>query len=240
MSQYDPNRPPQPPFPPAPQPPGPPGQQPPPPYAPPGAPPFGPPTTPLGYTHQPPRSSGKKILLIVLAVVLVGGLLACGLLMSILVPSLNRAREQANRVKCATNLRMIGQGIQMYANENRGQYPDTFEKILSTQDLTSDVFVCTSTTDTAAPGPNPQAQAANLSKGGHLSYVYVGKGMNMETAAGMAPTTVVAYEPLTNHTNQGINVLFADGHVAFVPATQAKQLIADVQAGKNPPSVKGF
>ena len=93
MSQYDPNRPPQPPFPPAPQPPGPPGQQPPPPYAPPGAPPFGPPTTPLGYTHQPPRSSGKKILLIVLAVVLVGGLLACGLLMSILVPSLNRARE---------------------------------------------------------------------------------------------------------------------------------------------------
>ena len=45
------------------------------------------------------------------------------LLISILLPSLNRAREQANRVKCASNLRQIGQGIQMYANENNGNFP---------------------------------------------------------------------------------------------------------------------
>ncbi len=47
------------------------------------------------------------------------------LLISILLPSLNRAREQANRVKCASNLRQIGQAIQMYANENKGMYPRT-------------------------------------------------------------------------------------------------------------------
>jgi prepilin-type N-terminal cleavage/methylation domain-containing protein/prepilin-type processing-associated H-X9-DG protein len=47
------------------------------------------------------------------------------LLISILLPSLNRAREQANRVKCASNLRQIGQGIQMYANENKGNFPRT-------------------------------------------------------------------------------------------------------------------
>src|ERR1700733_7053177 len=49
------------------------------------------------------------------------------LLISILLPSLNRARETANRVKCASNLRQIGQAIVMYANENNQQYPRTVQ-----------------------------------------------------------------------------------------------------------------
>src|SRR5687767_8196613 len=36
-----------------------------------------------------------------------------------------RSREQASRVRCASNLRQIGQGIQMYANENKGNFPRT-------------------------------------------------------------------------------------------------------------------
>jgi prepilin-type processing-associated H-X9-DG protein len=47
------------------------------------------------------------------------------LLISILLPSLNRAREQANKVKCASNLRQIGQAILLYANDNKGAYPRT-------------------------------------------------------------------------------------------------------------------
>jgi prepilin-type N-terminal cleavage/methylation domain-containing protein/prepilin-type processing-associated H-X9-DG protein len=47
------------------------------------------------------------------------------LLISILLPSLNRARETANRVKCGSNLRQIGQAIQLYCNENKGNYPRT-------------------------------------------------------------------------------------------------------------------
>jgi prepilin-type N-terminal cleavage/methylation domain-containing protein len=47
------------------------------------------------------------------------------LLISILLPSLNRARETANRVKCASNLRQIGQALLLYANENKGNYPRT-------------------------------------------------------------------------------------------------------------------
>jgi prepilin-type N-terminal cleavage/methylation domain-containing protein/prepilin-type processing-associated H-X9-DG protein len=45
------------------------------------------------------------------------------LLISILLPSLNRARETANRVKCGSNMRQIGQAIMLYANENKGNYP---------------------------------------------------------------------------------------------------------------------
>lgn len=47
------------------------------------------------------------------------------LLISILLPSLNRARETANRIKCGSNLKQIGEAIQMYCNENNGEYPKT-------------------------------------------------------------------------------------------------------------------
>src|SRR5687768_7253396 len=38
------------------------------------------------------------------------------LLISILLPSLNKAREQANRLKCLSNLRQLGLASQMYLN----------------------------------------------------------------------------------------------------------------------------
>jgi prepilin-type N-terminal cleavage/methylation domain-containing protein/prepilin-type processing-associated H-X9-DG protein len=51
------------------------------------------------------------------------------LLISILLPSLNRAREQANRIKCASNLRNIAQHGFIYANQDtRGgqKFPRTY------------------------------------------------------------------------------------------------------------------
>jgi prepilin-type N-terminal cleavage/methylation domain-containing protein/prepilin-type processing-associated H-X9-DG protein len=63
------------------------------------------------------------------------------LLISILLPSLNRAREQANRIKCASNLRQIGQSIQIYANENKGAFPRTyFDTNDATLSLNNDGF----------------------------------------------------------------------------------------------------
>ena len=46
-----------------------------------------------------------------------------GLLISILLPALNRAREAANQVKCMSNLRNLGAAMSMYNNENKGHYP---------------------------------------------------------------------------------------------------------------------
>jgi prepilin-type N-terminal cleavage/methylation domain-containing protein/prepilin-type processing-associated H-X9-DG protein len=43
------------------------------------------------------------------------------LLIAILLPSLNKAREQAKTVQCASNMRQIGLAIQMYGSENKGK-----------------------------------------------------------------------------------------------------------------------
>src|SRR5215204_1216220 len=43
-------------------------------------------------------------------------------LIGILLPALNRARDQAKTVQCASNMRQIGVGIQAYVSENRGKW----------------------------------------------------------------------------------------------------------------------
>ena len=45
------------------------------------------------------------------------------LLVSILLPTLNRARQSAQQIKCASNLRQIGLAVTMYANETKGYFP---------------------------------------------------------------------------------------------------------------------
>jgi len=45
------------------------------------------------------------------------------LLISILLPALNKARQQGQWANCLSNLRQIGQGMLLYAGENKGYYP---------------------------------------------------------------------------------------------------------------------
>lgn len=44
-------------------------------------------------------------------------------LLSILLPTLGRAREQARMVKCLSNLQQLGNAFQMYLNNNGGCFP---------------------------------------------------------------------------------------------------------------------
>jgi prepilin-type N-terminal cleavage/methylation domain-containing protein/prepilin-type processing-associated H-X9-DG protein len=47
------------------------------------------------------------------------------LLIAMLLPALNKARQQAKQVQCASNMRQIGQAVFMYANQNGGRPPPT-------------------------------------------------------------------------------------------------------------------
>lgn len=70
---------------------------------------------------MPRRNSRRAFTLVELLVVI--GIIA--LLISILMPALGRVRDQANRIKCMSNLRTIMQGIVMYSAENKQALPYT-------------------------------------------------------------------------------------------------------------------
>jgi prepilin-type processing-associated H-X9-DG protein len=142
---------------------------------------------------------------------------------SILLPSLNRARETANRVKCASNQRQIGMAILLYSNENKGKYPPDLGTLIKTQDITPEVFVCPSSENDAVPAQIRQADKGTQAKwvNDHSAYVYVGAGMRNDAPA----DAIVLYEKSDNHDEDGMNFLYGDGHVDWQSMQTAQQLI---------------
>jgi type II secretory pathway pseudopilin PulG len=176
-------------------------------------------------------------LLVVLGIILV--------LVSVLLPALCRSREGSNRIACASNMRQIGLGAIMWANDHGGNFPDDLDTILKTQDLSPQVFVCPSSKDTAPAGPTTQAVLEDMHQSGHLSYIYVGKGLTTRSDADV----VVLYEQPSNHADDdmsatsvfksgakdhAMNVLCADGHIEWLGAEDAEAVRKQVADGVFP------
>jgi len=73
-----------------------------------------------GYGYKGRRRKGFTLieLLVVVAII--------ALLISILLPSLSSARKQARAVKCAANLRSVGQAFGLYLAENNAMFPPSY------------------------------------------------------------------------------------------------------------------
>jgi prepilin-type N-terminal cleavage/methylation domain-containing protein len=73
--------------------------------------------TSLSNTKVGKRRSGFTLveLLVVIGIIAV--------LIGILLPSLSKARQAANRTKCLSNIRQLGMGMVMYTSDNKGNFP---------------------------------------------------------------------------------------------------------------------
>jgi len=175
------------------------------------------------------RSEDRRRAILAIVLSLICSIVA---LVGAALPSLNTPRSPSPQVKCGSNLRQIGQGIMMYANDHKGRFPTTLDLLISDQDMSPEVFTCPSTNDVSAKGATTQQIVADFAKPGRCSYIYVGGNLNTTTATA---AHIAAYEPLANHKGTGMNVLFGDGHAEWLDVKAANYMLAELAAGRNPP-----
>jgi prepilin-type processing-associated H-X9-DG protein len=132
----------------------------------------------------------------------------------------------AHRAACMNNVRQIGLALRQYADDHKGQYPDSFAVLLKEGYITSSkVFVCPSSR-TRIPEDFPtdfkSADLADLARIDEISdYVMVG---NLD---GNAPAQfILAHDRAPNHDGQGRNVGFMDGHVKWHTEEEFRRLIS--------------
>ena len=180
----------------------------------------------LDYALPVARSPWPRALAAALVVMSVGGVLL--LKAAVLGPSYG-ARVNRSADACYASLHSISEAIQLYAVDHAGKFPDTLESLYPEYVRDVRTFRCPSSGITAAAGATPEAVAADLAAGGHVSYVYVGAGLD----ATATRDTVVAFDLPGHDPHSGVvNVLFADGRVERL--RDARPLLAQYRANVHP------
>ena len=166
-------------------------------------------------------------LLVVIAII--------GVLAGILLPVLSRTRESSRRTQCMSNIKQIGMGLIMYANENNEQFPSDTTTVpaspaMRSLNLLYDTYVsdnkffnCPSDTlVTGATNAGMSVSTADDSfKPDECSYGYDRSHTSADDAdvalvADRPPVPFIPTASSTNHKGRGQNVVYVDGHVEFV------------------------
>lgn len=124
---------------------------------------------------------------------------------AVLLPALTSAREKARSISCMNNMKQVGTGVLMFANDNGMVLPPNLESLKPYLGPSGDAaLACPSAPSPTGDGPRQD-------------YEYLGAGLKLSEIK--QPTqTVILVETAARH-NRGMNVVFADGHAEYVAAT---------------------
>jgi len=184
----------------------------------------------------PDKKRAEKVGFTLVELLVVIGIIA--VLIAILLPALNKAREASNRTACLSNLRTLAQAMMMYAGENKDRLPNSVQPqvgsspdalIALNRDFVKNpkVFHCPSDID---PVPEKietddyaQHNSARVSYEFYSVWWLPANGPRLVKIKdaplawdidGGNPSAT----PLQNHGTNGGNVVFADGHGQWMAA----------------------
>jgi hypothetical protein len=143
-----------------------------------------------------------------------------------------RRRPELYRMASMGNLLQIYNALGNYTDNHKGDFPDSIPTLYMAENhiFASHIFVNGIGPETPAVGPTTQAIADQLAAGGHLSIVYLGRGLGPKITTA---NTVVAYE-LLSAPNDGTTVLLGDGQVKYVEPAVIQKIISQANAGVFP------
>jgi len=172
---------------------------------------------------------------------IIGGIVGIGLFFMLLVPTMCRSSEVANRIKSSSNLRQLGLAMTMYADAHGHAMPGSWADLAKDSELTADVFISASSDDDRSAEKDPAKWAAGLDdpESRTCSYRYAGDGLT-ETQA-KDDKTILAFEPTDHNSGDGIHILFGGGSVEWYAVAkdgesqrQYQKLLADNAAHVRP------
>lgn len=175
----------------------------------------------LDYESTEPQKRSRLGLLHYLVIIFL-----VSLFISIVLPSNSRHRVRPGQVMCGSNLRQLGQGLQLYAQDNGGLFPPDLQTLAGTQPIELAAMVCPSTND------SKPKNVASIGDPAACSYIYVDTGLTSKAK----PDCILALEDPANHELRGGNVLFVDGHVEFILLDEIQHILNELNAGRNPPT----
>jgi prepilin-type processing-associated H-X9-DG protein len=147
----------------------------------------------------------------------------------VLLPALGAARRTATQMEAATNLRQIGVGFHVYAQDHDGAFPKNMAELVTAGYVPPNVVVSPESGTVVPPdfeGWSAEQKTRWVSE--NVSFVVV-PGLDKDTGF----EKVAAFQKPEETMGGPVAVLFLDGHVESVPPDRARQLIQD-QTGKSP------